>query len=152
MSKATCICGEFKNLTSVCRRCETKIYCSKECKRIDWKYHREECKKECHLCSEMYSCKEKKILYCKHSFHKSCIDKWLKTNDTCPLCREKHIERKQINECNEINEEDSNAEVRRELALLITYAIGICILKGDCPKVLYDFREYLMERQRNQWN
>ncbi|KAL3518582.1 hypothetical protein ACH5RR_021171 [Cinchona calisaya] len=24
---------------------------------------------------------------CKHGFHAACIDKWLKTSATCPICR-----------------------------------------------------------------
>jgi len=24
---------------------------------------------------------------CGHTFHKKCINKWLKTENTCPLCR-----------------------------------------------------------------
>ena len=26
-------------------------------------------------------------LVCGHSFHDTCIIEWLKTNDTCPICR-----------------------------------------------------------------
>ncbi|RDD40564.1 RING finger protein 44 [Trichoplax sp. H2] len=28
-----------------------------------------------------------RVLMCKHEFHTSCIDRWLKTNRTCPICR-----------------------------------------------------------------
>ena len=26
-------------------------------------------------------------LYCKHNFHVSCIQKWIKMNEKCPLCK-----------------------------------------------------------------
>ncbi len=32
-----------------------------------------------------------KTLQCKHEFHKSCIDGWLKNNTTCPMCRSQII-------------------------------------------------------------
>ncbi len=28
-----------------------------------------------------------RTLICKHIYHKKCIDKWLKTMQTCPVCR-----------------------------------------------------------------
>ena len=28
---------------------------------------------------------------CKNTFHKSCIDRWLQKNSTCPLCRQKMV-------------------------------------------------------------
>ncbi len=44
----------------------------------------------CSVCQEDYKVKEyKRELICKHSFHKKCIDKWLKNNLSCPFCRVK---------------------------------------------------------------
>ncbi len=42
----------------------------------------------CSICQENYKPKEyKRELNCKHIFHKKCIDKWLKSNLSCPFCR-----------------------------------------------------------------
>ena len=54
---------------------------------IDLKKNLDELK--CFICLEQFE-KHQKIgkLLCNHYFHKDCIYKWLKTNPTCPLCRE----------------------------------------------------------------
>jgi len=38
---------------------------------------------------------------CSHIFHTGCLDKWLKTNNTCPICR--YV----IDEPNEQHDSDS---------------------------------------------
>ena len=30
---------------------------------------------------------------CNHMFHRNCIAEWLSINNTCPICREEHINR-----------------------------------------------------------
>tara|TARA_B100000123_G_C25724588_1_gene426256 strand:+ start:1265 stop:1639 length:375 start_codon:yes stop_codon:yes gene_type:complete len=44
---------------------------------------------ECSICLEKYIKNDKLInLHCSHSFHKDCLNEWLKKNNTCPQCRE----------------------------------------------------------------
>tara|TARA_Y100000389_G_scaffold158606_1_gene160082 strand:- start:47 stop:430 length:384 start_codon:yes stop_codon:yes gene_type:complete len=43
---------------------------------------------ECAICLEPIINREKKTLNCNHSFHKNCVDLWLKEHNTCPYCRE----------------------------------------------------------------
>jgi len=45
----------------------------------------------CFICMEKYNINEYKrqLPLCKHYFHKKCIDKWLKRNASCPICRDK---------------------------------------------------------------
>jgi hypothetical protein len=47
-------------------------------------------------CSICYDTKSNCVSDCNHQFHKSCIDIWLKTNNTCPLCRAENIELRDI--------------------------------------------------------
>ena len=47
---------------------------------------------ECSICLlKLNNGTEIKTLFCTHKFHDKCIEKWLKTNNTCPLCRVKDI-------------------------------------------------------------
>jgi hypothetical protein len=43
----------------------------------------------CTVCLEDYEAGEKlrALLPCSHTFHMTCIDAWLGTHDTCPICR-----------------------------------------------------------------
>ena len=44
---------------------------------------------QCIICLEKYKIREyKRQLPCQHHFHKKCIDKWLKTKNGCPCCRD----------------------------------------------------------------
>ncbi|KAJ3689613.1 hypothetical protein LUZ61_018777 [Rhynchospora tenuis] len=44
---------------------------------------------DCAVCYEPFSpdAELRLLPACKHAFHKSCVDKWLKSNPSCPLCR-----------------------------------------------------------------
>lgn len=33
----------MKNVIKKCKKCEYKVYCSKECQKMDWVYHKREC-------------------------------------------------------------------------------------------------------------
>lgn len=43
---------------------------------------------KCSICSEHYNENQiiRQIIRCNHSFHHRCIDTWLSTNSTCPIC------------------------------------------------------------------
>lgn len=44
--------------------------------------------KECQVClSEYLNGEQLRVLPCIHEFHSACIDRWLKSNNTCPVCR-----------------------------------------------------------------
>jgi len=44
--------------------------------------------RECSICLQKYRGRMKIVeLQCKHNFHQTCIDKWIKDNHSCPYCR-----------------------------------------------------------------
>jgi hypothetical protein len=42
---------------------------------------------ECIICTEVHSEDSFSIRACGHTFHKQCIEPWLRNHGTCPLCR-----------------------------------------------------------------
>uniref|UniRef100_A0A3B3WTD2 RING-type domain-containing protein n=1 Tax=Poecilia mexicana TaxID=48701 RepID=A0A3B3WTD2_9TELE len=43
---------------------------------------------QCQICFCEYADKDKlRMLPCFHDYHVQCIDRWLKDNSTCPICR-----------------------------------------------------------------
>ena len=46
---------------------------------------------ECTICLSNDSENEWVKLNCQHIFHRACITEWLSINNTCPICREEHI-------------------------------------------------------------
>jgi hypothetical protein len=65
--------------TSICNSCEKNPYIDmvKVEKKID-----------CPVCFDSLECGDlSALLCCNHSFHLSCIQKWLYDKTTCPCCR-----------------------------------------------------------------
>ena len=60
------------------------------CKPIKIKNNDPLLEESCLICYDKYKTGEyKRILpKCNHFFHKKCVDKWLKKNSTCPICRD----------------------------------------------------------------
>jgi hypothetical protein len=47
----------------------------------------EDCR-ECAICLETFEAGiMRKTLPCLHGFHQACVDKWLRTNAVCPICK-----------------------------------------------------------------
>ena len=43
----------------------------------------------CIFCQDKYADGDRvRILPCKHAFHADCVDEWLKTKDSCPICKQ----------------------------------------------------------------
>jgi hypothetical protein len=42
---------------------------------------------ECTICLLEYKEETKTETKCHHIFHQECLDRWLETNNSCPLCR-----------------------------------------------------------------
>ena len=46
--------------------------------------------RQCCICLEDFKGKDtRKTLQCLHGFHKDCVDKWLRSNGSCPVCKHK---------------------------------------------------------------
>lgn len=49
----------------------------------------EDCR-QCLICLEDFDCgDQRKVLPCLHGFHARCVDKWLGSNGSCPICKHK---------------------------------------------------------------
>lgn len=42
---------------------------------------------ECPICYDTVNSTAARVLDCNHTFHKTCVDRWLRTCNTCPMCR-----------------------------------------------------------------
>lgn len=41
----------------------------------------------CPICFEKIDKKERYFLPCSHYFHQDCVEKWLRKNTKCPICK-----------------------------------------------------------------
>ena len=58
---------------------------------------------KCPICLQKYKSADIiKEFPCKHIFHKTCIFKWLKTSNVCPLCK------------HDITDEINNVDIKNE--------------------------------------
>lgn len=68
-----------------------KHLCREEINRLPTKVFDPDCcaeKTQCHICFCDYTVGENlRILPCLHDYHTKCIDRWLKENSSCPVCR-----------------------------------------------------------------
>jgi hypothetical protein len=51
---------------------------------------------ECIICLEKFNKKDNIILLCNHQYHRTCLKRWAKEQDNCPLCR-KTLNKKEYN-------------------------------------------------------
>ena len=50
---------------------------------------------QCSICLENVNDFDKKSLNCEHSFHRTCINTWLREQNNCPLCRKSQSTREE---------------------------------------------------------
>ncbi len=69
-----------------CKEINEKVCKFEKIKDGDELLNNNEC---CNICMETFVAGQFKrcLPNCKHLFHKKCIDKWLKKNASCPICR-----------------------------------------------------------------
>lgn len=63
---------------------------------------------------------------CNHAFHIPCIDTWLRSHTTCPLCRAGIVPNNDVNICTTLAQNDQNSSVsgRREELHLENVSVG----------------------------
>ncbi|GAB4824821.1 hypothetical protein Ancab_007691 [Ancistrocladus abbreviatus] len=105
---------------------------------------------ECAICLSEYGESEcvKVIPICGHVFHVSCIDAWLSSHVTCPLCRTVDLfstaEGKAVKGKQVVLEVEEEVEVEEETVLSVAQVEG----DGECNETELRLRE----DGRNTWN
>ncbi|CAI9781472.1 unnamed protein product [Fraxinus pennsylvanica] len=62
---------------------------------------------ECPICLSEFEEREivKLIPYCRHGFHPRCIDTWLSSHVTCPVCRSTQLFKRVEEVCLDVKQE-----------------------------------------------
>ncbi|KAI3460001.1 hypothetical protein Pfo_016664 [Paulownia fortunei] len=86
---------------------------------------------ECSIClSEFAEGDEgRELVDCKHAFHRHCLEKWLQGyRATCPLCRSLVVPEVIVAEYHQMQIEQENDGIEKELALILLNALhgGSC--------------------------
>ena len=79
----------FCRIFYTCTKNKSKIYYDtyKKNKNLKEKLIKNDDNDICSICLEKLKDDKCVILNCEHIYHKDCIKKWLKKNETCPNCR-----------------------------------------------------------------
>ncbi|GIY96554.1 hypothetical protein CEXT_72521 [Caerostris extrusa] len=55
----------------------------------------------CSICLDTSRNRKMRLLPCSHSFHNRCIQKWMKSNPKCPICRNSLEEKEDLDDSEE---------------------------------------------------
>jgi len=79
----------FGHIVYICTKNKCKIYYDtyKKNKNLKEKLIKNDNNDICSICLEDLKYDKCVVLNCEHIYHKDCIQKWLKKNDSCPNCR-----------------------------------------------------------------
>jgi hypothetical protein len=75
---------------------------------------------ECCICLE--EIKDNHKLLCTHSYHKICIDKWFESNQSCPICRNIEVIKKNPNTVYWLDAISDHAQYQK--AVSVTFEVG----------------------------
>ncbi|KAK4263247.1 hypothetical protein QN277_028685 [Acacia crassicarpa] len=100
---------------------------------------------ECVVCSDEFN--EGDLLRvlpnCDHFFHLNCIDEWLRTNKTCPLCREVVKPPPIIMSRHENTEASTGEESQLENSSNVDFLQQIWCSRNSCPVI--DLEQVIIE-------
>lgn len=91
----------------------------------------------CSICYNLMTSEQFKAVSCTHIFHTSCIDKWLKINNSCPICRSVTKKSKK-NYCGVIFSKDVSVGIRIIIMLLYIIYVSVVNIKFLERVISYD--------------